>query len=389
MDLIHHILAVGFWCCIGGVVFAYLGYPVVIWVVSRLFGRERVTPQSREQELPRVALLIVAHDEADVIERRIENALALEYPRDRLQIVIVSDGSKDGTNQICQRYSDRITLLAFPDRRGKPAALNDAVARLDADVLVLSDANTFMERAALHNLARWFDDASVVVVCGRLVITDPHTGRNVDSLYWRYETHLKLCEARLGALLGANGAIYAIRRQSFPSLPAGTAVDDFVVPLLAKLRTGGRIVFDGDAIAHEQSAPDLACEFGRRTRIGAGGFKAIGTLWPLLGPQHGWTAFAFWSHKVLRWVCPFLMLGALITGIALLGSPIYRGMNIVQALFYGLCAAGALLSPTSPRWRVLRLFPMFAAMNLALLFGFFRWMRGGQTGLWQRTQRHA
>lgn len=389
MDLTHHIFATGFWCCVLGVTYSYLGYALILSIASRAFGREPAPPRPSEDELPRVALLIVAHNEADVVRSRIENALALDYPQDRLQIVIVSDGSDDGTNEICQAYSDRLLLLAFPGRRGKAEALNDAVARMHADVLVLSDANTFMDRTAVRRLARWFSDPGIGVVCGRLVITDPSTGRNADSLYWRYETHLKRCESRLGALLGANGAIYAIRRGSFPDLPSRTAVDDFTIPLLVKLRSGCRTVYDGDAVAHEDSAPDLAGEFGRRARIGAGAFHALGTLWPLLGPQYGWTAFAFWSHKVLRWVCPFLMIGALVTGIALAAIPLYRDLIIVQGLFYCLCAAGALGSPTSPRLRFLRLFPMFAAMNLALLFGFFRWAGGGQSGLWRRTRRMA
>lgn len=386
MDITDQILAAGFWCCVVGVIYSYVGYPVIVSIVSRLCGRDPTPPARGDDASPRIALLIVAHNEADVIESRIENALAQAYPPDRLQIVIASDGSDDGTVEICRRYSDRVTLLAFSHRRGKAATLNDAVAGLDADVVVLSDANTLMEPAALQRLARWFCHLDVGVVCGRLVLTDPRSGRNVDSVYWRYETHLKRCEARLDALLGANGAIYAIRRAFFPPLPAATAVDDFVIPLLAKLRTGCRIVYDGDAVAREESAPDLRGEFGRRARIGAGGFQALGVLWPLLHPRHGWTAFAFWSHKVLRWVCPFLMVGALLSGVALARYPLYRWMNISQGVFYSLCVAGALL-PADCKWRFLRVFPMFATMNLALLVGFVRWLRGAQTGLWQRTIR--
>jgi cellulose synthase/poly-beta-1,6-N-acetylglucosamine synthase-like glycosyltransferase len=247
-----------------------------------------------------------------------------------------------------------------------------------------------MERGSLGRLVRWFRDETVGAVCGRLVLTDPRSGRNVDGLYWRYETHLKRCEARLGALLGANGAIYAIRRSLFPRLPDGTAVDDFVVPLLAKLRTGCRIVYDADAVAREESAPDLTGEFRRRARIGAGGFQALGVLWRLLSPRHGWTAFALWSHKVLRWVCPFLMIGAVLGGLALAAHPLYRWMLVAQAIFYTLCAAGAVVPATGRRGsRVLRALSMFAAMNLALLLGFGRWLRGTQTGLWQRTARSA
>jgi hypothetical protein len=146
-------------------------------------------------------------------------------------------------------------------------------------------------------------------------------------------------------------------------------------------------VYDADAVAREESAADLRGEFGRRARIGAGGFTALASLWPLLGPRHGWLSLAFWSHKVLRWVGPFLMLGALLAGIALAGSPTYRWMNALQGLFYCLCGAGALPFATGRRWRPLRALCMFAAMNLALMFGFFRFLAGAQTGVWQRTSR--
>src|SRR5262249_30950742 len=148
------------------------------------------------------------------------------------------------------------------------------------------------------------------VVCGRLVLTDPATGCNVDSYYWRYETFLKRCEGRLGALLGANGAIYAIRRELYTPIPGNTIVDDFVIPLRAKLRTGCRIVYDGDAVAREETPPNVGAEFHRRSRIGAGGFQSIGLLWRLLNPRSGWVAFTFFSHKILRWVCPFFLVAA-------------------------------------------------------------------------------
>lgn len=387
MDLTHQVCALIFWCCVAGVLYAYLGYPAILWITSRVFGRDPHPPTPSERDLPRIALIIVAHNEADVIQSRIENAFALDYPRDRLGIVIASDGSDDGTNDICRRYGDRVALLPFPQRRGKADVLNDAIAKLDVDIVVLSDANTFMQSTAARHLARWFCHPSVGVACGRLIISDPGNGRNADAVYWRYETFLKECEARLDALLGANGAIYAIRRKLFPLLPPATAVDDFVVPLLAKLHSGCRIVYDRQAVAHEESAPGLVSEFQRRARIGAGAFKSLGILWPLLDPRYGWTAFALWSHKVLRWVCPLLMLCALLSGLTLFRHPLYRCFTLLQFGFYGLCIAGVL--PRLPRHckRPLRALSLFAAMNLALMVGWFRWLRGTQAAHWQRTNR--
>src|SRR5262249_55927305 len=157
-------------------------------------------------------------------------------------------------------------------------------------------ANSQTEPDAARKLVRWFHDPNLGVVCGRLVLTDPHTHKNADSLYWRYETFLKRAEGKLGALLGANGAIYAIRRDVFTPIPDDTIVDDLFIPLRAGLHTGCAIVYDCEAIAHEESAPDVGSEFHRRSRIGAGGFQSWALLWKLLNPRQGWVAFTFCSH---------------------------------------------------------------------------------------------
>jgi len=253
----------------------------------------------------------------------------------------------------------------------------------------LSDANTHMDPKAAWRLARWFCDRDVGAVCGRLILTDPLRGGNVDGVYWKYETFLKRCESRLGALLGSNGAIYALRRSVLDPLPADTIVDDFVIPLRAALKTGCRIVYDAMAVAHEETPPGLGDEFRRRSRIGAGGFQSLGLLWPLLDPRRGWLAFTFFSHKVLRWLGPFLLAGALLGSLLLSAQPFYRGCLLAQVVFYTLAAGGVLLPPRPAPLKAVRLATMFAGMNLALLVGFVRWARGRQAAAWHRTARTA
>jgi cellulose synthase/poly-beta-1,6-N-acetylglucosamine synthase-like glycosyltransferase len=222
------------------------------------------------------------------------------------------------------------------------------------------------------------------------VLCTPEAGRNADSIYWRYETFLKRCESRLGALLGANGAIYAIRKKLYAPIPEDTLVDDLVIPLLTKLRTGCKIIYDCDAIAWEETPPDVASEFHRRARIGAGGFQSIGMLWRLLDPRRGWVAFTFLSHKVLRWFCPFFLLGMLASNVALaFGSPFYRALLAGHVGFYAASAVMAFLPAQAGSWKLLRLTTMFTGMNLALLVGFWRWLRGVQGGAWRRTARTA
>ena len=351
-----------------------------------LWAQRSVLPLANG-DLPCISLLIAAHNEEAVIEKRILNALAMDYPAEKLEIVIASDGSDDRTAEIVRRYGDRVRLLDFAERRGKSATLNAAMQQLRGDIVLLSDANTFIDTPAARKLIRWFVDPVVGAVCGKLVLIDPASGANVDSLYWRYETFLKECEGRLVALLGSNGSIYAIRRESFIPIPPQTIVDDFCIPLVIKLRTNCSIVYDTAAIANEESAQHVREEFRRRIRIGAGGFQAIGMLWPLLDPRRGWIAFTFLSHKIMRWLCPFFLLGALACSAMLQqGRTIYRWMLIAQIAFY----IGAMFVALVPRWRfprLLRLGSMFTSMNAALLLGFFRWLSGGQKGVWRRTER--
>ena len=366
----------------------YFVYPLAILILSRLFGRVPQFPNVDERELPSVSLLIAAYNEEWDIEKRILNLLSLNYPLEKLEIVIASDGSDDRTNEIvCKYVSQGIKLFAFPTNRGKTNVLNDSVPKLSGEIIVLSDANTHMAVDAIRRLASWFRDPDIGVVCGRLVLTDPRNGRNVDGLYWKYETFLKKCESRLGALLGSNGAIYAIRHCLFPYVRPETLIDDFVIPLDAKRRTGCRIVYDTKAVASEETAPTIRAEFRRRVRIGAGGFQSIEILWRLLSPQNGWVALTFFFHKILRWLCPFFMIGALLTNAALIGNPYFNWLFIGQVGFYCFAVLGNWI-PAKPRWmKFLRLPTMFTSMNLALFFGFFRWLFVRQKGTWVRTDR--
>ena len=380
------LIETAFWICAALVVWVYAGYPLAFAAAARVFGRGAVRPEPALR--PSISVIIAAYNEAEVIADRLQNLLALEYPAGRLEILIASDGSTDGTCDIVRRFaSPQVRLLAFPANRGKAAVLNDAVSFASGDIILLSDANTMLDPQAADVMSRWFSDPRVGVVCGRLELIDARTGANADGLYWRYETYMKRREAQLDALLGANGAIYAIRRSLFPVLPEHTAVDDFVVPLLARLNSGCRIVYDMDARATEETAPDVQSEFTRRSRIGAGAFRSLGVLWPLLNPRHGWIAPAFFSHKVLRWLCPFFLIGLVAASVLLAGVPRYQPALALQLALYGIAVAVYCWPQLGSASRVARLPTMFAAMNLALLAGFFQWVSRRQQGAWQRTAR--
>jgi cellulose synthase/poly-beta-1,6-N-acetylglucosamine synthase-like glycosyltransferase len=386
----YEVIALVFWICAAGVIYAYVGYPIVIWCLARWFGRKATHSNLNEADLPAISLLIAAYNEEHVIEQRIRNALALDYPADKLEIVIASDGSTDTTADIARRLAHRgIRRMDNPCRRGKVSFLNSAFPELKGEIILLSDANTDYDRMAARNIVRGFEDPRVGAVCGRLVLKDPETGQNADSLYWKYETFLKKCEGRLRALLGANGGIYAIRRRLFEPIPSDTIVDDFVIPLQAKLRTGCAIVYDCQAVAFEETPATVESEFHRRSRIGAGGFQSIALLWRLLDPRQGWIAFTFFSHKILRWLCPFFMLGLMVTNSLLWQEPFYRLALLAQGMFYLVSVSIAFVPGKYRTLKPLRITTMFAGMNAALLVGFWRWMRGSQKGAWRRTARLA
>jgi len=219
------------------------------------------------------------------------------------------------------------------------------------------------------------------------VLTDPATGNNVDSLYWKYETFLKICESQVGALLGANGAIYAIRRNLYAGIRRNTLIDDFVIPLLTRLRTGCSIEYDAEAVAYEETPEAMGSEFKRRARIGTGGFQSLPVLWTLLNPMRGWISFTYFSHKIARWLCPFFLIGAFVSSVALMSHHPYDFLLAAQvALYITACMGTRLKRPGIPS-QCLTLATLFAGMNLALLVGFWRWVTSEPQGVWTRTAR--
>ena len=382
-------IAIGvFWACGALVVYSYVLYPLVLMALASRSKAHNAPDQLSDVDVPFVSVLIAAHNEESVIRSRIENLLGLDYPSERLDLVIASDASRDGTVNIVREYEGRgVKLVEFTARTGKSAVLNATIPSLKGEIVVLSDANTMMDRSAVRNLVRWFRDGKVGVVCGKLVLTDPTTGRNVDGLYWRYETFLKRCEGKIGGLLGANGGIYAIRRALFQGIPGDTIVDDFVTPLLARVRTECAIVYDETAIAYEETPPEIAAEFRRRARIGAGGFQSLAVLWPLLDPRRGAIAFTFASHKLLRWLCPFFIIGLVVANVMLVNVGFYGLSLLLVLVLFAAALAGQMLPARSAVGKVMRLATMFGTMNAALLVGFYRWATGSQRAAWDRTVR--
>jgi len=324
-----------------------------------------------------------------VIKGRIENCLALDYPRDHLEIIIASDGSMDQTNAIVKQYEEQgVQLIDYPQRRGKVNVLNDTIERARHNIIVLSDANTMFKRDALRKLVRYFSDDSVGSICGGLSFVNAEGSKigELEEVYWRFETFLKIMEGRRGALLGGNGAIYAIRKDLFEKCPEDTIVEDFFIPMKI-LEKGYKVIYVPEACAIEEASKKIVQEKHRRIRIGAGDFQALFRLLPLLNPFKGFVSLAFWSHKVLRWFAPFFLLLLFVTNLMLIENQIYFLLFILQSAFYISAIIGQVLSWSGINIKIFSLCYYFVSMNLALFLGFVKYITGGQSVAWKRTER--
>jgi cellulose synthase/poly-beta-1,6-N-acetylglucosamine synthase-like glycosyltransferase len=383
-----------FWLSLGLVVYPYVIYPLVLfltysvtqaWRDLRYLGapRNRRTETPSSAELPGVSIIVPAYNEESVLPAKIENLRELDFPRERLQVVFVSDGSEDGTNQILQNLTDEnYQRILLTERKGKANALNQAVARATNEILVFCDAGTLFELDAIKKLVRHFSDPEVGAVCGAVRYEAGSDARQTEGAYWKYESALRMMEARLGAILNASGCIYALRRECFSPVPQSTILEDFVIPMRAR-RMGFSVLYDPEAVAIEFPASTVSGEFTRRVRLAVGSFRALGDL--VRVPWRGFTPFALISHKLLRWLVPFFAITLFVSNVFIMRSPSYRVALAAQVLFYCWAGLGFFFYQHMRRVRY-GLVPYFLfAMHLAFIVGFFRCLVGADRAVWQKV----
>ena len=366
-----------FWAGLCVPLYAYVGFPVLLVLLCIGFTR-KVNKQPIE---PSISLLIPAYNEARVIERKVHNSLALDYPLDKLEIVIACDGSKDGTAEIAKRLADgtRIRVLDFPVNRGKIPTLNEAVRELKGEIVVFSDTSAMLLPDALRLVAANFADPRVGAVSGKYTVVkadEVHIGKSED-IYWRYETFLKMRESDLDSILGGHGQLHAIRRELYPFPPPGTINDDYVIPL-SVLSKGYRAVYEPAAVVYEEAQEMTG--FGRRVRIMAGNLQQLRELKPLLRPVRVVPLFFFLSHKVSRLVVPFAMLAALIANLFLLNQPLYFWLFWGQVVFYAFALLGAFVQL---RPKALLLPYYFCMINAAIFFGLYHALTSRRKMAWK------
>lgn len=387
-----------FWVSVLSILYVYLLYPVLVTLLAHLRRPERFPPQPHP---PSLTILIAAYNEEACIAGKLENTLALDYPREQLQLIVVADGSDDRTPAIVSGFASRgVALLHRPERRGKMDAINRAVAAARGEILVFSDANNLYRHDALRELVAPFADPRVGASTGaKLIAADSSALAASEGLYWKYESYIKRQESRLGCCVAVAGEILAVRRALFAPPPGRVINDDFFIAMDIA-RRGHRIVYAPRARSVEPVSASARDEITRRSRIVAGRLQAMLLAPRLLTLRRPLVLWQVVSHKFMRPLVPFAMLGALAATVALvlrppppaagafgLAPPWNFAALAAQGLFYGLAAAGSRLGTKGRLGKALHLPAYLVRSNAAALFGIWDLLRGRSTVIWKRVAR--
>ena len=392
------ILEIIFWSALFMVFYTYLGYGIVLYALVRLkelFVKpvKRVLPP--DSDLPEVTLFITAFNEEDVVDEKMENSLALDYPADKLRIVWVTDGSDDGTNDRLQtRWNGKVTVYFQPKRQGKTAAMTRGMTLVRTPLVVFTDANTMVNSEAIREIVLAFQNPKVGCVAGEkriAVQTKDGAAAGGEGIYWKYESKLKELDYRLYSAVGAAGELFAVRRGLWQTLPEDTLLDDFVCSMLIASQ-GYKIAYCKEAYALETPSADMGEEGKRKKRIAAGGLQSVWRLRKLLNPfRYGVLWFQYVSHRVLRWtLTPVVLVALLPLNVALLwsGHPtLYVVTLALQCAFYLAALAGRALERSGRRSRLLFIPYYFLFMNLNVFRGTAYLATHRGRGAWEKAKR--
>ncbi len=378
-----------FWASLTSILYAYVGYPIFIYLWARIKPVRIPQDDLSSEQCPSVTVLIPAHNEERWIRRKIENTLALDYPRERMRVVVASDGSADRTVEIAREFAAQgVEVVAFPQRLGKPDMLNRLVPAATGEIAVMTDANALLEPDALDRLVRHFADPKVGCVTGRrlCIVQQGSTASVGESLYWRYDSWIKEAESRVHSCLGAGGQLYAVRRAVFPHVER--VGEDFYIPMKMIAATALRVVYDPEAIAYIPAAASLRIEQERKTRAHVSFLLTLPLLKGLLLPGRSPVWWQFLSHHVLRMFVPLALVGLLASALALTGRGSFYWFAVVaQGVFYAQAGAGWLLAMRGRRPKVFYVPFYFVFANLAVAVSWLRWPVRKYDHAWQRTER--
>jgi cellulose synthase/poly-beta-1,6-N-acetylglucosamine synthase-like glycosyltransferase len=373
-----------FWAAAALLFYVYLGYPLLLAALA-LFVRK---PRPEPGYCPRISVLIAAYNEEAAIEGKIRQTLALEYPADKIEVLVLSDCSTDRTDEIVKSFPDpRVRLVRMPERRGKTHAQNHGVRQATGEVIIFSDATAIYQAQALLYLACNYQDADIGAASGRYQYFDPG-GQSPTGLgsvaFWSYENLIKKLQSRISTITGCCGCIYSVRKAAYSDL-ADDVISDLVQPLQA-IRKGYRVVFEDRALAYEETTQSTAEEFAMRVRVVTRAMRGLLSVPDLLKPwKFFWPAFQLWSHKVLRWMVPLLLIALLAANLMLLDSSVYQCILAAQLAFYAAAVLNILL-PLHRKWKPLGIPLFFCALNAAALMSLVEICRGRKYVTWQTVR---
>lgn len=391
-------LKIIFWLCLALVVYTYVGYGAVLYIilkVKNIFFRREITPilPLDPQLLPDVTLMICAYNEADVIEEKMQNIRALNYPQDKLCVMWVTDGSNDNSNELLQAYPE-VKLVYSPERKGKAAAMQHGLQENKAEYVIFTDANTMLNADAIREIVRQFMKKNVSCVSGEKRVAARHAGQATaegEGVYWKYESMLKRWDSELYSAMGAAGELFAVRMSHYLPAPSNALLDDFMMSMLI-LKDGHRIAYTNEAYATEYGSASTAEESKRKRRIAAGGLQSIWWLRSMMNPfAYPKVAFQYVSHRVLRWsITPLALFALFPLNLLLLfasGSLIYQLLFLLQLFFYLSALTGHILKVSGRRNKLLYIPCYFLFMNLNVFLGIGYLMSHKDSGTWEKARR--
>ncbi|HEX4875729.1 MAG TPA: glycosyltransferase family 2 protein [Chitinophagaceae bacterium] len=383
-----------FWISLAILFYSYLGYGILVFLLNNIRVLFSATKKIVSPEIP-VTLIITAYNEAAILPQKITNTLAIDYPGEKLKILIVTDGSTDSSEQIVKNYP-KVELLHQQERMGKYAAIKRAMKNVTTPVVVFSDANTMLNPECISRIMVHFDDSIVGAVAGEKKIMQNNYASAVgeaEGLYWQYESFMKKLDAELYTVVGAAGELFALRTNLFRELNDDLILDDFVLSMQVCLQ-GYKIAYEPDAFATEWPSASLAEEEKRKVRISAGAYQSLHYLNGILNFfKHPLLSFQFISRRLLRWVfCPLMLLLVFFSNASVAlnaGNKFYQVLFIGQLVFYVFSVLGWLFIKAGKRAGLFTVPFYFVFMNYCLVKGFFRFVRGGQSVLWEKSIRQA
>jgi biofilm PGA synthesis N-glycosyltransferase PgaC len=385
-----------FWISLFIIFYAFIGYGLLLFIlikIKRAIAGKPVLPGA--VNLPTCTLIVAAYNEEAFIEQKIQNTLELVYPDNKLQFIFVTDGSTDATASIVSKYP-QIKHLHSDARMGKMAAVHRAKDAVATDIIVFTDANTFLNADAMINICRHYADPKVGAVAGekRVLATEAADATAGEGFYWKYESKLKAWDSELYSVVGAAGELFSVRTELYQPVPSNAIIDDFMISMLIA-KKGYKIVYEPEAYASDTASENVKEELKRKVRIAAGGLQSIIWLKSLLLPfKLPILSFQYISHRVLRWtVVPFLMILVLVLNILIVLQPdtglIYQLILAGQVAFYGMSLLGWIMMARQIKVKIFFIPYYFSMMNYAVIRGIFRYLAGNQSAVWEKAKRKA